>query len=690
MRIYKNDFEVETLEIAESLLFNGNGHIGVRNTLEESSYNHFTSNRHTYINGFSDTYPINYPEQYFGSSNVGEQMLPVIDGSLTKIFIGETEVNLDNGTYNNHSRYLDMDTGQTVREYTFSDNQSNSTKITSRRITSFVNKEQLITKYSFEKLNHELDITVKTFINFDIDQNVDANDPRVAHNKFKFNIDSVDLEANQILFSSVNSKQKAYFGFDLTDVRNVEQTEKGLWITSDIQTEYTKAYTYSLVEFVLPITNFELLVTEQSEYLEEFWSKAKVTIKADDDLEPSVNYGTFALLQSVGAKSIAAKGLSGIGYEGHVFWDAEMYVFPVFNRTMPSVAKEMLMFRINMLEMAIENRKNVGYPTGALYPWRTITGLESSSFFEAGMAQHHINVDISYALSKYIEQSGDYSILDEGGFKMVSEIAKMFASIMYKRDGQYHLDMVTGPDEYSALCNDNYYTNGLVKKHFENILVYNDYVKGDRLDDDTVALYTDIAENMTLPFDSELNIAKQDRDFLNKDKWPYEIIGDKPLLLKYHPLEIYRHQVSKQADVVLAMQLYGEELLTSEQIANTIDYYEQVTTHDSSLSFSNFATVYARLGHELGYEYFLKNAILDLENLHHNTKDGIHTASMGGTYQTLVDGFSNYKIVNGEISVENKLPKQIQYLQYNVEFLSEVYQITIEGSNDPLIEKVVK
>ncbi len=690
MRIYKNDFEVETLEIAESLLFNGNGHIGVRNTLEESSYKHFTSNRHTYINGFSDTYPINYPEQYFGSSNVGEQMLPVIDGSLTKIIIGETEVNLDNGTYTNHSRYLDMDTGQTVREYTFTDNQSNSTKVIIRRITSFVNKEQLITKYSFEKLNHDLDITVKTFINFEIDQNVDKNDPRVAHNKFKFNIDSVDLETNQIKFSSINSKQSGFFSFDITTIDIITESQNGLWIISSVETEYVKAYSYSLTEFVSPISNFDLLAEEQEQYLTDFWSKAKVTIKADDDLEPSVNYGTFALLQSVGAKSIAAKGLSGIGYEGHVFWDAEMYVFPVFNRTMPSVAREMLMFRIEMLDMAIKNRENVGYPAGALYPWRTITGLESSSFFEAGMAQHHINVDISYALSKYIEQTGDYSILDDGGFAMISEIAKMFASLMYKRDGEYHLDMVTGPDEYSALVNDNYYSNGLVKKHFENILVYNDFVEVGRLDSDTIKLYTDIAENMCLPFDNELNIAKQDRDFLNKDKWPYEVIGDKPLILKYHPVEIYRHQVSKKADVVLAMQLFGEEQLTTEQIENTINYYEQVTTHDSSLSFSNFATVYARLGHELGYEYFLKNATLDLENLHHNTKDGIHTASMGGTYQTLVDGFSNYKIARGEISVENKLPKQIQFLQYNVEFEGAVYQITIEGSGDPVIKKMEK
>ncbi len=690
MRIYKNDFEVETLEIAESLLFNGNGHIGVRNTLEESSYQHFTSNRHTYINGFSDTYPISYPEQYYGASTVGEQMLPVIDGSLSKIMIGDTEVSLDTGVITDHKRYLDMDSGQTNREYTFTDNDGNITKVMINKLTSFVRKEQMITKYTFEKMNHDLDIVVSTFINFEIDQNVDANDPRVAHNKFKFNIDSVDLDKGQIQFSSVNSKQQAYFSFDISNVTNIEESNQGLLIKSEVNTEYLKAYTYSLEQFETPIVDFDLLAGEQRDYLSEFWSKAKVTIKADDDLEPSVNYGTFALLQSVGAKSIAAKGLSGIGYEGHVFWDAEMYVFPVFNRTMPKVAREMLMFRIKMLDMAIKNRQNVGYSCGALYPWRTITGLESSSFFEAGMAQHHINVDISYALSKYIEQSSDYSILDDGGFDMMVEIAKMFASLIYKRDGQYHLDMVTGPDEYSALVNDNYYTNGLVKKHFENILVYNNLVKANQLDADTINLYTDIAENMCLPFDEKLGIAKQDRDFLNKDKWPYEIIGDKPLLLKYHPLEIYRHQVSKQADVVLAMQLFGEDELTTKQIENTINYYEQVTTHDSSLSFSNFATVYARLGHDLAYQYFLKNATLDLENLHHNTKDGIHTASMGGTYQTLVDGFTNYKIIDGEISVENKLPSQIQYLQYNVEFKDEVYQITIEGTTDPIIKKMEK
>lgn len=689
MKIFKNDLGIDQLEIAESLLFNGNGHIGVRNVLEECDYSHFETNRHTYINGFYDTYSINYPEQYYGATTKGEQMLPTIDGTLSEIKIGNSKVDITTGSITEHTRYLDLSKGITVRSYIFTDGDGNQTRIHSERIASFVEKEQLSTRYQFEKLNHKLPIEIVTHIKFTVDQNIDPNDPRVAHNKFKLNIVRNSIEQKQIEFSAPNSNCSGYFEWNISGIKNISSSNKEIVVTSSVETEFFKAYTYSLEDYVVPNTDFNKLLADQLEYLNKFWNVSKVNVKAETDIETSINYGTYALLQSVGEKSIAAKGLSGIGYEGHVFWDAEMYVFPVFNKTNPIVAREMLMYRINMLEKAVENRKLVGYSDGALYPWRTITGLESSAFFEAGMAQHHINVDITYALSKYIEQSGDKSILIDGGYAMMEEIGKMFASIMSKSDEGYHLDMVTGPDEYSALVCDNFYTNCLIKLHFENLIEYTSLVPNNlKISNEQLELYKDIANNIVLPFDEKLHIAKQDRDFLNKAKWPYEIVGDKPLLLKYHPLEIYRHQVSKQADVVLAMQLVGQDLYDNTIIENTIDYYETVTTHDSSLSFSSFATVYARLGHSLAYDYFLKNARLDLDNLHHNTRDGIHTASMGGTYQTLVDGFTNYQIVDDNICVENKLPKEIEYLEYKVVYKETIYSIEVKYGQKPIITKV--
>lgn len=689
MKIFKNDLSIEELEIAESLLFNGNGHIGVRNVLEECDYSHFETNRHTYINGFYDTYIIKYPEQYYGATTKGEQMLPTIDGTLSEIRIGDIKVDMRHGEIGEHARYLDLTKGIAVRSYIFTDKQGHQTSIRSERITSFVEKEQLSTRYTFEKINHDLPIEIRTHIKFTVDQNIDPHDPRVAHNKFKIDIVSNNIENKLVEFSAPNSGCKGYFAWDISDVKGITSTDNGIVVTSKVDDRFLKAYTYSLEKFIVPNTKFDMLLIAQKLYLDEFWKVSKVNVKAKTDIESSINYGTYALLQSVSEKSIAAKGLSGNGYEGHVFWDAEMYVFPVFNKTNPVIARSMLMYRIKMLEKAIDNRKLVGYPDGALYPWRTITGLESSAFFEAGMAQHHINVDITYALYKYIEQSGDYTILTDGGYEMMSEIGKMFASIMSKDDNGYHLDLVTGPDEYSALVSDNFYTNSLVKLHFENLIKYTSFMPDNlKISNELIDLYKKIATNIVLPFDEKLQIASQDRDFLNKAKWPYEIVGDKPLLLKYHPLEIYRHQVSKQADVVLAMQLVGQSLFSNDIIENTINYYEKVTTHDSSLSFSSFATVYARLGHDLAYKYFLKNARLDLDNLHHNTKDGIHTASMGGTYQTLVDGFTNYQIKDGKIYVENNLPYEIKYLEYKVEFQKTIYSIEVKQGEEPKITKV--
>ncbi len=693
MKIYKNSLEPKELETAESILFNGNGHLGIRNVVEESDEINYSSNRHTYLIGFYDTYAINYPEQYYGASTIGEQMLPVIDGSLSKIKIGQTFVNENNGTISEHERYIDIEKAISYRTYCFTDCDGVQTKITIERIASFTNQEQLITNYRFTKINHQLPIEIITCLNLIPDHNVDHNDPRLAHNSYQLTILENDWTKQKIQFQAPNSKIKGYMKWAVSELTMVESDAEQLRLISKVHgTEYTKCLTYSLDDYVEPILNYKLLKEKQEKYMQAFWRVAQVKISCQDEIETSVNYGIFALLSSLGTNSIAAKGLSGIGYEGHVFWDAEMYILPLFIKIDPKRAREMLMFRIKMLDQAIANRKQVGYPTGALYPWRTISGRESSAFFEAGMAQHHINLDISYGLNEYLIQTDDKSILTDGGFEMIYQIALMFASLVYKRDGQYHLDMVTGPDEYSALVNDNYYTNGLVKGHFNNII---SYVQADttgqlKLSSDEMKLFKDIANNIALEFDEARQIVKQDRDFLNKKQWPYELNGDKPLLLAHHPLEIYRHQISKQADVVLAMQLFGRKSLSKEIIANTISYYEKVTTHDSSLSFSNFATVYARLKNDLAYEYFMKNAVLDLQNLHHNTKDGLHTASMGGTYQTLVEGFSNFQIVNEQIVVENLLPKEITYLEYNIYFKGQLYNIKIKSGEDPQLTKVEK
>ncbi len=694
MRIEINDIDNKNgkLSIAESLLFCGNGNIGFRNVFDEQDYDNYESKRETYLNGFYDTYAIKYPESYYGCSHTGEQLIPIIDGQTTKIIVNSVELDFFKHEISNHKRYVDLEKGIAVREFqAHIDGENIIVKIT--KIASFHNLDTISTKYEFDTLGKSIDVKLKTLIKFDQMQENETDDPRISQHIGIYDVKKNNLDDQTIYIAARTSKVEAYMHWDVSTINEKKNRDSHIEVVSNYEgSPIIKTMQYSLTKNFSEIVDFDLLLSEQEKYLGEFWKVAKVIVKSVDDIQESINYGSYALLQSVGINSIAAKGLSGLGYEGHVFWDAEMFVQPLFVKTNPIVAKQMIEYRKNMFDKALENRVLVGYEKGILFPWRTISGNECSAFFEAGMAQHHINLDISHSILSYIKYTGDHTILDTHGWDILIQCARLFAEIGYFKDGFYHIDKVTGPDEYSALVNDNYYTNVLYKLMLEGVLelwheksdLIREYsIKENWLYNDECKMFEKIVNKIYLGYDEELNIIKQDRDFLNKDKWPKHK-NKHPLLLNYHPLEIYRHQVSKQADAVLGL-IFNYENLDETIIRDTIEYYDEVTTHDSSLSFSSFATVYAKLKHAKAYDYFMKNAELDLKNLHHNTKDGIHTASMGGTHQTLVEGFGGLKIKGDSITFQNNLPQEITYLEFNVIFRGQVHNVVIDGIFEPVV-----
>ncbi|WP_251867328.1 glycoside hydrolase family 65 protein [Enterococcus malodoratus] len=695
MKIHLNDYETETLEKAESLFFNGNGFIGLRGNLEEAYYDHFSTNRETYINGFYETKDIHYPEKMYGFTPTGETMISVIDGQTTLITIGGEQFSITAGEISDSERYLDMEKGITVRCLVWTSPQGRQTKITISRLASFHSKNLFSMKIDFERVNHDETIDLTTHLNFYPVRTIDKNDPRMSHDLQKITIQAIDLANQRCRFGTKASHLEAELAWSI-DNQTVSQTieEERIVIHTKLEgTSYQKNLSYAFQQqgHAGIESSFAELVQQQTDYLTEFWQSAQVKIKSTEMLEESVNYSTFALLQSLGTNgttSIAAKGLSGSGYEGHYFWDAEMYVFPVFLHLNPSLAKQLLMYRYSILDKARENRQLFGYQTGALYPWRTISGTESSPFFEGGSAQHHINADIAYAFIQHYRYTGDLDFIAECGFEVLLETARVFSEIGYMKNGTFHIDKITGPDEYTVLVNDNYYTNQLVAYQFEWINRLAKELKSTRsetwtalteklqLQEEELQDLAKFAAAMALPFDQERGIIAQDRDFLNKGPWPYSKEETKyPLLLNYHPLTIYRYQISKQADAVLALMLFPDSF-EKATIEKSIAYYDEVTTHDSSLSYSTFSTVYSRLGQvEKGYEYFIKNARTDLDNSHKNTKDGIHTASMGGTFMTIVYGFCNLQVVDNQLTIDPHLPKEIEEIEFYTYFKNQKYRI---------------
>lgn len=696
MKLYFNEFDANELEKAESLLFNGNGFLGVRGNLEEQYYDGFSTNRETYLNGFYDRKTIKYPEKFTGFPEVGETMISVIDCQTAFIDIGGERVNMFTGEVIDHVRYLDMANGKTVREFSWRSSAGATTRIKIERIASFVYKDRFSLKYSFNKVDHDKPITLIHEFNFKGIKSIDLDDPRGSHDTNAINIDNVSIEHRAIDFSAKSSALKARLLWQFSDETESHQLfdDKLVLITPVKSETFEKHLSYEFGDQISSgiVKGFAFLERQQADYLTAFWDSARIDVESDLNIEESVNYGTYSLLQSLGSDgktSISAKGLSGSGYEGHYFWDAEMYIFPVFLSVAPQLAKSMLDYRVNTLPEARKIRSSMGYKRGASYPWRTISGIECSPFFEAGTAQFHINTDIAYAFIEYYKHTGDVDFFFAGGFEVLLETARFMYDLGYYRDGEFHIDQVTGPDEYTALVDDNYYTNHMTKHHFSWIvqlagaLEKADYSQWQTLQFE-LAIYVDELERfsqaanvMALPVDTGRGLIKQDRDFLNKEFWPFYQDEKYPLLLHYHPLTIYRYQVCKQADAVLATMLF-QDVHERELIENTVNYYDSITTHDSSLSYSIFSTVYARLGNtEKAFKYFLENARCDLDNLHKNTKDGLHTAAMGGTYINLIYGFCNLK-KHGGVSVSPNLPKEIRAIRFKTQYQGNDYEVKID------------
>lgn len=395
---------------------------------------------------------------------------------------------------------------------------------------------------------------------------------------------------------------------------------------------------------------FHALAAEQAAWFARFWADADIAL-ADPQAEQATRHGLFQLIQAVGrdgATSLAAKGQSGEGYEGHVFWDAEIYALPVFVYTAPAIARAMLVWRIAHLNVARANARLMGHATGALYPWRTIGGAECSAFFPAGAAQYHINADIAHAQRLYVATTGDTTILAQGGAAMLAETARVWLQIGFHdpaRGGTFVINRVTGPDEYSAIVDNNLYTNRMAAEHLRFA------AEAGEVTPDEASAMRRAADSMFMPYDAEHDVPAQDDGFFALQPWPFEhaAASEPPLLLHYHPLVLYRHRVAKQADAVLAAALLPEAFDTATK-RRMLDVYEGVTAHDSTLSASAFAILAARVGETArAAHYWRISAMTDLADLFSNSGHGLHMAALAGGWNALALGFAGLYTLGGEL-----------------------------------------
>ncbi len=447
----------------------------------------------------------------------------------------------------------------------------------------------------------------------------------------------------------------------------------------------------------LPVS-FDTIAEEQRRAVERLWDSAGLAIDGDDPLTDALRFDLFQLHQSASRDanhSIAAKGLSGEGYEGHYFWDAETFMLPVLALQAPERAKTLLAYRISKLDRARAHAKALGHKCGALYPWRTIAGDECSSHYPTGSAQYHINGDIAYALGLYVAATGDENFRSEAA-EMLFETARIWLEIGTfdaRRGGAFCIHGVTGPDEYSALVDNDFYTNAIARRHLAYAAETADWLR-DRggfasladtidLDDAEIAAWRQAADTMWLPVDPALGVNPQDDAFLGRPELPgLKVSGDRdgPLLMRYHPMILFRHQVAKQGNVVQAMAMDLVAMPLSQQRRN-FDYYGRVTTHDSTLSSVSFAIAAARLGDEDAAIAFMREcAFVDLENRHGNTSHGLHMAALAGSWLVLAQGWGGLQLDGPIPAFRPALPAAWSGYRFRLMWRGSVIELAVDAA----------
>ncbi len=660
----------------------GNGFIGMRGPGMGSDVSEI------YLNGVFETMPIAYHEAAHGYAANSDTRLPVADATGIDIMIGDEPVG--------DCTWIELDFRRGVRIETV---EAHGCTVRIERLVSMERHGIVASRVEIRAGSDATRVAVRSSVSTPPlaggSSDSDAPyDPRVGPAFDNNPWEVIDESAAGEITTRVDRLRRTGFAVAaLASGGKVAELAGGETITIDCFASYAAqrgpdaagaalATAKAALEAALN-AGFDTLAAEQATWFDAFWADAAISFPDSPIAEQALRHGLFQLVQAVGrdgATSIAAKGQTGEGYEGHVFWDADSYVLPVFVHTRPEIARAMLAWRIAGLDAARGNARAMGQQSGALYPWRTIGGLECSSFFPAGSAQYHINADIGHALKLYVEASGDRTILAEGGAEMLAETARIWLEIGYHdpaRDGAFVINRVTGPDEYSALVDNNLYTNLLAAEHLRFAVAEARAL----LSDDEAARMTRAAETMFLPFDAERRIPAQDEGFFGKQPWPFETTpeSDYPLLIHYHPLTIYRHRVAKQADAVLAIVLL-REAFDRDTRAAMLAAYEAVTVHDSTLSASVFASAAAGVGDaDRAAHYWRVSALTDLSNLFANSDHGLHMAALAGAWSALAMGFGGMRSHDGRLSFEPIAVPSLGRYRFAVRYRGRRVTVEVDG-----------
>lgn len=712
--IRETRLEFDLLDEAESLFALSNGHLGLRGNLDEGEPNGLPG---TYLNSFFEIRPLPYAEAGFGYPEAGQTLVNVTNGKLFRLLVDDEPFDVRYGELLSHERTLDLRAGTLTREAHWRSPAGKQVKVHSTRLVSLVHRSVAAIEYIVEAVDEFVRVTVQSELVTNEDQPDTEDDPRVSaalkdplqavHHE---NTDLMALLVHQTRGSGLMMAAAMDHDIDVPGrVETATDAHEDLARTTVIcglrpgqKLRITKylAYGWSSLRSRPALRDqvsgaitgaryagWQGLLDSQREYLDDFWDCADVEVEGDADVQQAVRFGLFHVLQASARaerRAIPGKGLTGNGYDGHAFWDTEGFVLPVLTYTVPSAAADALRWRASTLDLAKERAKTLSLK-GAAFPWRTIRGEECSAYWPAGTAAWHVNADIAMAFERYRLVTGDDSLERECGLTVLVETARLWMSLgHHDRHGVWHLDGVTGPDEYTAVVRDNVFTNlmaaGNLRAATEACLRHPDAAHDLGVTNEETAAWRDAAGAAHIPFDEELGVHQQHDGFTTLREWDFDADASYPLLLTQPYVRLYPSQVVKQADLVLAMQ-WQSHAFTEEQKARNVDYYERRTTRDSSLSACTQAVMCADVGHlELAHDYTYEAALIDLRNLHKNTRNGLHMASLAGGWTALVGGFGGLRDDEGVLSLNPQLPDGIGRLRFRLRWRD--FRLTVDVTHD--------
>jgi alpha,alpha-trehalose phosphorylase len=688
----------------ESVFALANGHLGLRANLDEGEPFGLPG---TYLNGCYEVRPLPYAEAGSGDPESGQTVVNVTNGKIMRLLVDDEPFDVRYGELRRHERVLDLRAGVLHRTAEWRSPTGRPVRVSSTRMVSFSQRAVAAILYEVETLGDRIPVVVQSELVTNEPLPISEADPRAAAALaaplrselsdasglrailvHRTNVSGLHVGAamDHVVDGPDGTEASAESFPDLARMTVISELAPG----APLRIVKFLAYGWSGERSMFAIrdqvgaaiagarhSGWEGLLSEQREVLDNFWERADVEIEGDEELQQAVRFGLFHVLQA-GARgeqrAIPAKGLTGSGYDGHTFWDTESFVLPVLTYTVPRAAGDALRWRHRTLQTARERARQLGL-AGAAFPWRTISGPECSGYWPAGTAAFHINADIADAVERYRCATGDEQFERDAGLELLVETARLWRSLgHHDARGRFRIDGVTGPDEYSAVADNNVFTNLMAQRNLraaaDAAARHPRHAAALGVDDEEAAGWRDAAASMMIPWDEELGVHPQADGFTEHELWDFESMTPEqyPLLLHFPYYDLYRKQVVKQADLVLAMHLRGDAF-TAEQKARDFAYYEPLTVRDSSLSACTQAIIAAEVGQlELAYDYFAEAALMDLEDLEHNTRDGVHIASLAGTWLAAVSGFGGARDHDGYLSFTPRLPDAIVRLAYRLSF----------------------